>query len=167
MDAEFHVADARDFRPAEPVHAAVSWWTSWGHAPDDAGNLAMLRRVCEALLPGGVFALDTMNVAGVLGGFQPETSLVRAVPRLGGDVRLHRTSQVDMAGGRLLKQWVYHLPDGQVVRHGSAMRLYMPWQVAAMLREAGFGEVRLLGSIAGEPVRPDSARLIALARRPR
>ena len=165
--AEFHAADAREFLPGPPVHAAVSWWTSWGHAPDDAGNLAMLRRVREALVPGGVFALDTMNAAGVLHGFQPETNLVRTVARLGGAVRLQRLSEIDAQSGRLLKQWIYHLPDGRVVRHPSAMRLYMPWQVAAMLREAGFSDIRLLGSLAGEPIALGSQRLIALARRPR
>lgn len=165
--AEFHAADARDFVPAEPVDAAVSWWTSWGHAPDDAGNLLMLRRVREALKPGGVFALDTMNVAGVLHGFQAETTLSRAVPRLGGAVRLHRASTIDAQTGTLLKDWTYHLPDGQIVRHRSAMRLYMPWQVAAMLRDAGFGTVRLLGSLAGEAVALDSPRLIVLAQVPR
>ncbi len=165
--AEFHAADARDFVPGAPVDAAISWWTSWGHAPDDAGNLAMLRRVREALVPGGVFALDTMNVAGVLHGFQPETNLVRTVARLGGAVRLQRLSEVDTRAGTLLKEWIYHLPDGRVVRHRSAMRLYMPWQVAALLREAGFGGIRLLGSLAGEPVALDSQRLIALARTPR
>jgi SAM-dependent methyltransferase len=162
--AEFHAADARGFLPGAPVQAAVSWWTSWGHAPDDAGNLAMLRRVAEALVPGGMFALDTMNVAGVLHGFQAETNLVRIVARLRGEVRLQRLSEVDAATGRLLKQWIYHLPDGRVVRHRSAMRLYMPWQVAAMLREAGFGDIRLLGSLEGEPVQIGSRRLIALAR---
>ena len=167
LAAEFHLADARNFVPAAPVHAAFSWWTSWGHAPDDAGNLAMLRRVWEALLPGGVFALDTLNAAGVLHRFQPATSLVRAVPRLGGEVRLDRSSVVDAQTGRLLKEWVYHLPDGQVVRRHSAMRLYMPWQVACMLAEAGFAEIRLLGSLAGEPVALGSDRLVALARRPR
>ena len=165
--AEFHAADARDFLPGAPVHAAFSWWTSWGHAPDDPGNRAMLRRVCEALAPGGVFALDTMNAAGVLHGFQPETNLVRMVARLGGAVRLQRLSEIDARGGWLLKQWIYHLPDGRIVRHSSAMRLYMPWQVGAMLAEAGFGDVRLLGSLAGEPVELGSPRLIALAAKPR
>ena len=162
--AEFHAADARDFVPDEPVDAAISWWTSWGHAPDDAGNLAMLRRVWEAVVPGGVFALDTMNVPGVLHGFQPETNLVRTVARLGGAVRLQRLSEVDARTGTLLKQWIYHLPDGRVVRRFSAMRLYMPWQVATLLREAGFADIRLLGSLAGEPVALGSQRLIVLAR---
>ena len=161
----FHVADARVFRPDAPVDAAFSWWTSWGHTPDDAGNLAMLCRVHEALQPSGTFALDTMNVSGVLRGFQAETVLERHVPRLGGTVRLHRASTVDTATGTLQKLWTYHLPDGQVVRHRSAMRLYMPWQVAAMLRDAGFATVRLLGSPEGEDLVLDSPRLIAVARR--
>ncbi len=102
----------------------------------------------------------------MLHGFQPETNLVRTVARLGGAVRLQRLSEVDARTGTLLKQWIYHLPDGRVVRHRSAMRLYMPWQVATMLREAGFADIRLLGSLAGEPVALGSQRLIVLARAP-
>ena len=162
----FHVADARLFVPERPVDGAFSWWTSWGHAPDDAGNLLMLRRAWDALRPGGRFALDTMNVAGVLRGFQADTVLERPVARLGGIVRLHRASTVDPGTGTLHKLWTSELPDGRVVRRRSAMRLYMPWQVAAMLREAGFVAVRLLGSIEGEPLGLDSSRLIVLAQRP-
>ena len=165
LPARFEVADARAFVPSTPVDAAFSWWTSWGHA-DDAGNLAMLQRVAEALQPGGRFALDTMNVCGVLRAFAPDVLTTRAVPRLGGEVELHRLSRVDLTSGELLKTWVYRLPDGRQVRRPSAMRLYPPWQVSGMLQAAGFAEVRLLGSMDGEPLALDSPRLIAVARRP-
>lgn len=165
LAARFEVADARTFVPSAPIDAAFSWWTSWGHA-DDAGNLAMLQRVAEALRPGGRFVLDTMNVCGVLRTFAPDVVTTRTVPRLGGEVELRRLSRVDLTTGELLKTWVYTLPDGRQVRRASAMRLYPSWQVAGMLQAAGFAEVRLLGSMDGEPLALDSPRLIAVARRP-
>jgi SAM-dependent methyltransferase len=163
--AEFACAEAGGYRPPAPVDGAFSWWTSWGHAGDDAGNLALLRAAHDALVPGGTFVLDAMNVCGVLGGFLAETELVRTVPRLGGEVRLHRASRIDAAAGLLHKDWTYVLPDGVEVRRTSTMRLYMPWEVGAMLAEVGFAEVAMLGSTAGEPLAPDSPRLLAVARR--
>ena len=165
LTASFHLADARTFVPSPPVDAAFSWWTSWGHA-DDAGNLAMLQRAAQALKPGGRFVLDGMNVCGVLRDFAPEVVTTRAVARLGGEVELRRLSRVDLPRGELLKTWVYSLPDGRQVRRPSAMRLYPPWQVQALLEAAGFVEVRLLGSMEGEPLALDSPRLIPVARRP-
>ena len=165
LSARFEVADARSFLPAAPMDAAFSWWTSWGHA-DDAGNLAMLQRAADALRPGGRFVLDTMNVCGVLRAFAPQVVTTRAVPRLGGEVELRRLSRLDLASGELLKTWIYSLPDGRQVHRPSAMRLYPPWQVSALLQAAGFAEVRLLGSMEGEPLALDSPRLIAMATRP-
>ena len=79
---------------------------------------------------------------------------------------LRRLSRVDLTTGELLKTWVYSLPDGRQVRRPSAMRLYPAWQVAALLQAAGFADIRLLGSMDGEPLTLDSPRLIAVARRP-
>ena len=165
LPARFEVADAQTFVPSPPVDGAFSWWTSWGDA-DDAGNLAMLRRAAEALHPGGRFVLDTMNTCGVLRAFAPEVVTTRAVPRLGGQVELRRLSRIDLTTGELLKTWIYSMPDGRQVRRPSAMRLYPPWQVAALLQAAGFVDIRLLGSMEGEPLALDSQRLIAVARRP-
>jgi len=166
VDATFVCGDTARIVPPAPVHGAFSWWTSWGHAAACEDNLATLRRAFDALVPGGLFALDTMNVCGVLRGFAAETTLRRTVPRLGGAVTLHRTSRVDLPSGLLHKVWTFRLPDGSEVQRLSAMRLYLPWQVAAMLAAAGFVDIRLLGSMAGEPLAMDSGRLIAVARRP-
>ena len=166
VTARFDCADAAGHVPPMPVHGAFNWWTSWGHADEDAGNLALLRAAHDALLPNGMFAIDTMNVCGVLHGFIADTAFDRDVPHRGGRVTLRRTSRIDAAAGLLHKLWTYTLPDGRRVDRASSMRLYMPWQVAAMLAAAGFTDIRLTGSMAGEPLAVDSPRLIAVARRP-
>lgn len=57
-------------------------------------------------------------------------------------------------------------PDGgRVVRH-SALRLYLPHDLAAMLELSGFDEIAFHGGVRGETLSPDSPRCIAVARRP-
>ena len=47
------------------------------------------------------------------------------------------------------------------------LRIVLPHQIAALLREAGFESCSLLGAVDGSPFEASSARCIALARRPR
>jgi SAM-dependent methyltransferase len=163
LNASFVAGDACRFLPPAPVDAAFNWWTSFGYFDDDEANLAMLARAYDALVPGGRFALDTMNVPGVLRGFQREVSLRRETPR--GEVLLHRESRVDLVRGRLLKRWTYFVGEDGKVEHESSVKLYMPDVIGDMLRRAGFSEVEMVGSVAGEPLSLDSPRLIAIARR--
>jgi SAM-dependent methyltransferase len=164
LDVELVAADACRFVPREPVDAAFNWWTSFGYLDGDDANAEMLARAFDALRPGGRFALDTMNAPGVLRGFHRDVAIRRQTPR--GEVLLLRESEVDLARGRLLKRWTYFVGDRRAVEHRSSVRLYMPDALVTMLERVGFVDVTLLGSLAGEPLGLDSARLIALARRP-
>jgi SAM-dependent methyltransferase len=152
-------ADACAFVPRPPVDAAFNWWTSFGYAPNDEANLEMLRRAFEALAPGGAFALDFMNVPGVYRGFQ------RSVVTRKAEIVLVRESEVDLSRGVMNKRWSYFLPDGERVVKGSAVRLYQPHDLGAMLARAGFERVDFFGSVRGEPLDLDSPRCIAVARR--
>jgi SAM-dependent methyltransferase len=164
LSAEFVTADACRYVPREPMNGAFNWWTSFGYFSGDAENLEMLRRAFDALTPGGFFALDTMNVPGVLRGFHREVALPRRTPR--GEVLLLRESTVDLPRGQLVKRWTYFVDGARVAEHTSRVRIYMPDAIASLLERAGFVDVELLGSLAGEPVGLDSPRLIAIARRP-
>jgi SAM-dependent methyltransferase len=164
LELELVAADACRFVPAERMQAAFNWWTSFGYLDEDDANVEMLARAFDALAPGGRFALDTMNVPGVLRGFQRDVVLRRQTPR--GEVLLLRESTVDLSRGRMLKRWTYFENGRRAIEHASSVRLYMPDAIARMLRSVGFVDVELLGTLGGEPLGLDSPRLIALARRP-
>ncbi len=149
LEATFVAADACQFVPPERVDAAFSWWTSFGYFDDDDANLTMLARAFDALVPGGAFALDTMNVPGVFRGFQRDVVHRRETPR--GDVVLLRESTIDLASGRMLKRWTYFVDGRREVEHESSVRLYLPDAVVGMLRRAGFVDVELVGSLRGSP----------------
>jgi SAM-dependent methyltransferase len=161
---ELVAADAKSFVPKTPVQGAFNWWTSFGYADSDAENMAMLERAKDALVPGGRFALDTMNATEVLRHFEPV--VVTRKPSPLGEVVLTRQSSVDLLRGRLDKRWSYARGGEKATEHTSSVKLYMPDAIARMLRAVGFCDVELLGSTAGEPLTIDSPRLIALARRP-
>lgn len=163
VEVELIAGDATEWTPKTPVKGAFNWWTSFGYSSRDAENQKMLARARDALVVGGKFALDTMNVPAVLRGFQRDVALRRSTPR--GEVLLLRESSIDLQRGMMLKNWSYFLGDRRVTEHRSEVRLYMPDQIVAMLGAAGFSDVELFGSVAGEPLAIDSSRLIALGTR--
>lgn len=166
LPARFLAADACSWVASEPLDAAFSWWTSWGHAGTDASNLAMLRRVFESLRPGGTFAMDTMNVPSILRDFAPVTIRHRDVPVRRGRVEIRRECGLDFAAGEISTIWRFLMPDGREIATPTVMRMYMPHDVVGMLRAAGFADIRVYGGIEGEPLSMDSRRLVALAVRP-
>lgn len=156
---ELHASDAFEFVPAAPCDGAFNWWTGFGYAREDDTNLRMLQRAWDALKTGKWFALDTMNVPGVIRGFRP-----RVVTERGG-VTLVRESELDVDAGLLHKRWSYTLADGSVVEHESTVRMHTPWELRALLHAAGFEHVELLGDVNGSPLTVESPRCIALARK--
>lgn len=164
LDCRFHVGDAFEFVAPRPCHAAFNWWTSFGYADTDEQNARMLARAFESLVPGGRFALDTMNASQVLRGFSERVVVRRQTPE--GEVVLTRESSLDLPKGRLLKLWKFLLPDGRRIERPSSVRLHLPHTLVEMFERVGFGDIHCFGSVKGEPLGIDSPRLIVVGRKP-
>lgn len=156
--------DAREFAASPPCAGAFNWSTGFGHAPDDAGNQAMLGRAFESLAPGGRLAVDYLNLPGVLRGFRARIETRRVTPR--GELLVRRECRLDLAAGVMLQDWTFVVGGVESRPRRTALRLYMPDVLARMLAACGFADIELLGSEAGEPLALDSPRCVALARRP-
>lgn len=163
--AEFFTGDAFEFVPRERASAAFNWWTSFGYAPTDAENVRMLARAYESLEPGGAFALDSMNLAGVLRGFQGSVVTRRATAR--GEVVLVRETDVSLATGRMNKRWSFFVPGGETVVRTSSVRLYLPHVLGEMLASVGFVDPTFYGDLDRGPLVLDSPRCIVVGRKPR
>ncbi len=163
LDLSYSAADARTYRPQDPVDGVINWWTSFGYAEADDDNAQMLARAYETLRPGGAFLLDTMNAPGVLRHFQPSMITRRSIA--GGELVLLRESSIDLPAGALEKRWTYYLPDGRQVMHRSRVRLYQPHELDRLLRAVGFVDVEFFGGITAEPLTLDTLRCICRARR--
>jgi len=164
LEVDLHHADAFEFVPSQLCDGAFNWWTSFGYADTDAQNTRMLERALEALKPGATFALDFMNVPGVLRSFQPEVITTRETSR--DPIQLTRLSVIEPTTMTMHKTWRYELAGGERIEHQSRVRLYTPRELGELFARAGFTQMRFFGGLDDEPLTLDSPRCIVLAERP-
>jgi SAM-dependent methyltransferase len=164
LKARFTCADAARYQaPAEGCDAAFNWWTSFGHG-GPASDQMMIERSFEALRSGGRFALDYMNVPQVLSELLPAHVMRRELE--GEPVALLRETCVDVVGGWMHKRWTY-VSEARPAHHvESKVKLYMPWEVKAMMERAGFINVRCYGGLDAHPLERLSPRLICVGVKP-
>ena len=160
VQLELVAGDAFEYVPPERCRGALNWWTSFGYLPDDDGNARMLRRAFEALVPGGRFAIDFLNVPGICRDFRPHDIDRR------GDVVMLRESRLDLARGLLHKTWTFITPEGRRVERPSTVRLYTPDRLAALLASAGFTDLAIYGGVDAQPITLASPRCIVVGTRP-
>lgn len=137
---------------------AFSFGNSFGYL-DDEGNAAFLKAAARALRPGGRFALEACYIAEiVLPTFQDRTWFDVAEML----VLAHRS--YDPATSRLHVEYRW-IRDGAAETRAMSARIYSCREILGLLVEAGFADVRLYGSLAREPFRLGSSRLLATATR--
>lgn len=158
--ARYCEGDAFTFVAEPACQAAFCWGTAFGNAADDERNLQMLRRARESLEPGGRYALDYPNFAAVLAAFQPTMS------RRLGELLVVRESELDLPAGLLRQRWTTFLPGGESRSGETAVRVYLPDQLAGLLRAAGFVPLQFHGGVRGEPLDLRHLRCVIVAERP-
>lgn len=144
----------------QPPHfqAAINWWGSFGYF-SDAENLDSVRRMVQALSPGGGLLLDTVNREHLRRFALGDHHLLFNDTRFRYAVRWESTSQ------RLEGDWVISNESGsRNVR--SSIRLYTPTQMRRLGERAGLVDIRLYGDWTGIPYRRGAHRLILCGRRP-
>ena len=138
--------------------ATLLWFTSFGYF-DDEGNRAVLRELRRVLRPAGRAVIDINNLPRLLATFQRQSFV-----RRGADVMLDEHAELD-EGTRTLETARTYIRDGAVREISFRIRCFLPEELREWLRAAGFAKVDFLGPD-GEPLTPESRRLIAIARAP-
>jgi SAM-dependent methyltransferase len=148
--------EMRDLPWSEEFDGAFSLGNSFGYQDDD-GNAEFLKAVSRALKPGARFVLDT--------GYVME-SLLPSLQERGwvdvGDQTVLSQRRYDPETSRLHVEYRW-IRGGQVDRRSMSARLYSYREVVRLLEEAGFADVQGYGSLAREPFRLGSSRLLAVA----
>jgi SAM-dependent methyltransferase len=151
--------DMRDMEFAGAFDLAVNLFSSIGYFSDDEDRL-LLDRFWRALVPGGVFVLDTRNRDHSIRLLPPEEE--RAL----GDGTLRIENTVDPLTSRWHARW-WRVPGaGEPALIGeSEIRLYSAHELRAMLRPERWSHVELYGGLDGAPFSLDAPRLVVLARK--
>ena len=159
LEIEWVQADMRDFLRPDAFHLVLSMFTSFGYFQDPADNAGVLRNILASLRPGGACLIDVMGKEQLAGRFQETTSI--RLPN--GSVLLQRHEIVD--------DWTRVKNDWIVVRKGRAKNfafshtIYSAQELRWLLEEAGFVNVQVYGSLAGELYGRSSPRLVVVGRK--
>jgi SAM-dependent methyltransferase len=124
---------------------------------DDEGNADFLKAVARALRPGARFILDTGYVAEALFPSLQERGWYEV-----GDMLILAHRRYDPPTGRLHVEYVM-VREGEVERRSMSARLYSYREVLRLLEAAGFTDVQGYSSLAREPFRLGSSRLLMAA----
>lgn len=158
LDIEFVESDMRDFTRPAAFDLVVNLFTSFGYFEDPEDDLCVLRNVHGSLRPGGAFVLDVIGKEVLARILQDTRSAVAA----DGTLLFWRTAIAD-DWTRVNGEW-YAVRDGAVQTFRVDHSIYSGRELRTLLTQAGFEEVRLFGSFAGDEYGAHAARLVAVAR---
>src|SRR2546429_8971248 len=152
-------ADMRWPIAGETFDVVLNLFTSLGYFADEADDRKVVRAAAAMLGPGGRFVLELMNGERVMARFQEREWFT-----VGQSAVVERRSLDRTARRMVVERTVTTPKDEDVSLH--ALRLYARRDVDEMLRAAGFVRVDFYGDWSGEPLTPESLRVLAVATMP-
>jgi SAM-dependent methyltransferase len=155
---EFVESDMREFLRPSTFDLAISLFTSFGYfeAPDE--DLAVLRNVKTSLKTGGLLIMDVVGKE-----YLASRSLACHWEQAANGNIFIEHAKVLPGWSRIRNHWL--LVEGErAKRFEFEINLYSGQELAHLLRQAGFAEVDLFGSLAGTPYDSTATRLVVRAR---
>jgi SAM-dependent methyltransferase len=159
--ARFEQGDMRALSYRGQFDAALNWFTSFGYF-DRAGNDLVLKRLAEALRPGGRLLLELHNPARLARILELTGGTTAAVVERGGALMVDRVTYDDATRRSHTDRFIVR--EGRARRLAFSLEQVPPPELTRRLQDAGFSRVRLLGRD-GAPYDPEGPRLVALAER--
>jgi SAM-dependent methyltransferase len=160
LDVEFVQLDMREIDFDAEFDAAINLFTSFGYFESDKEDRGIVARVARALRPGGGFVIDMNNVLSLAGRFQ-----LRLWEEVGEGVVMLQEHDWDVLEGRNRAIWTFIKPDGSRSELRNVVRMYTPWELAALIRSAGLEVEQGYGDFEGAPLTYESRRVILVARK--
>ena len=138
----------------------VNWFTALGYLESDEEDQKVLNDVAAVLRPGGRFVMEMANPIQTYQKQAWEDSEMAST----GYAMVNR-NRMDYETGCQHTSRVIITPDGERIERELKVRVYLPHELERMLNIAGMERLGFFGSLDGEPLAPESGRLILTARR--
>ena len=157
LEIEFVQQDMRRFQRPAAFHLALNLYTSFGYFQDPQEDRRVGQSLCASLKPGGKLVMEMM-------GREVLTRIFRV-----------RDWQPTEDGGFFLEErkpspdWTWMdnrwiLVKGEKIKEFRvSLRLYGASDLVLLLRQCGFGDVKLFGSLQGTPYDHTAKRMVVLA----
>jgi hypothetical protein len=150
----------RNFVQKDTYDLALSMFTSFGYFESRDEDSRVLKNIFTSLRPRGQVLLELLGKENLAKIFQP--SLAETAPD---GAILVQQPQVLEGWSRLRNTWTV-IRNRKARRFTIELNLYSGQELRERLELAGFEDVKLYGSLAGEPYGPEARRLIVVGKKP-
>jgi SAM-dependent methyltransferase len=163
LDVRFEQGDMRRLTYDAAFDGAVNLFTTFGYFDDDDDHQRVIDGIARALVPGGWFVQDFLNVPYV------REHLVAEDEKTIDGVRVRQQRWLD--GDRVKKRITFHRngngdgPEGDLPSFTESVRLLTADDFRRMYEAAGLTLETTFGDYDGSPHTPESPRLILYARK--
>jgi cyclopropane fatty-acyl-phospholipid synthase-like methyltransferase len=152
--------DMRRIKFRNRFDAAANLQTSIGYFAKDADDKLILRRMFDALKPGGRFMLQTVNRDWILAHWQGNDWAEF------GDMTLLQRRRFDHRTSKMHALWRF-INHGEARSYDITLRLYSYHELARMLEAVGFVNVEGFGSMKDEPINRDTRDMWVVSVKPK
>jgi len=135
----------------------INMFNSFGYFDNPQDNQAVIERAFANLKSHGTFLIDTVGKETLARNIEP----VHLSEYANGDLRIERPLLVDNMQV-FSNEWILISGD-EVFRRSYQHYVYTPVELSQMCLQAGFGNVRVYGSLFGDDYDLDSDRLVIVA----
>jgi SAM-dependent methyltransferase len=156
----FVQGDMRALAFAAEFDAVLNVFTAFGYFPHEADDVAVLRRVREALVPGGRLLVETLHRDALLARFQPRIEYTTS-----SGARVTRDYVWDLARDVIEDRVRLVRPDGTRAEYASALRMRSLHGWLGLLGAAGLEPIAWHGGLDARPLALDSRRLVVISAR--
>jgi ubiquinone/menaquinone biosynthesis C-methylase UbiE len=154
-------ADMRRVNYDSQFDAAGNLWTSFGFFEKESDNRLVLKKMYQALKPGGRFMLHVINRDWIIARFQPSEFILTKDGLKVGQVR-----SFDYERSTNLSTW-YFIKNGKEQSFDISIRMYSFHELAGMFESVGFTDIQGYGSVKDDPISRDRGMMFIIGTKPR
>jgi ubiquinone/menaquinone biosynthesis C-methylase UbiE len=152
--------DMRRINFKNQFDACANIWTSFGYFEKESDNLLVLKKMYQALKPGGKFMLHLINRDWIMANYS-SSDWFQA-----GSMKVLENRKFDYATS--INHSVYHfLKDGKETSHQVKLRMYSYHELITMFESVGFAGIQGYASTKDEPISRDNMMMFIIGTKPR
>ncbi len=159
LEIDLHKADMRRINFDSGFDAAGNLWTSFGYFSKESDNLLALKKMYNALKPGGRFMLHVINRDWIMAHYRAtdwqEVTGIKSLER----------RHFDYATSTNHGQWCI-IKDGREGIYDISIRMYSFHELIAMFKEVGFIDIEGFGSERNEPISSERQMMFVIGAKP-
>lgn len=155
LDAEFVVGDMREYYAPNNFDIVMNLFGSFGYFEDPEDDRKVVELMYSSLRAGGKFLIETMGKEILAREFQERHWTEE------GDLLILSEKKVSQNWSRIETRWIL-IRGTERIEHQVSVRSYSAVELASLLYDCGFPEVRVYGNLDGAEYDQAAQRLVVV-----